>query len=106
MVLKINHKAGGKITAITGIAHSTYQRRPEWHFVGKVEWNDRSHERDPDRLYDIHPAMLCLPEDGDDSDVNKALAALNEYLRINGDWLANGNGWAPHKPSGSVKVKL
>jgi hypothetical protein len=105
MTLNIGHKDGGTVTAITAIEHGTYQGRAHWHFKGTVEWRDGSHRRSPGRVHDISPINLCIPENGDRTDIDRALAALAEYMRINGDWNEQGD-WVPHKKSGSVEVTL
>lgn len=101
----IGHKNGGKITSITAIAHSTYKRQAEWHFVGRCEWNDGSHKNRPENEYDIQPHTLCTPDDGDKTDLEKALAKLDDYLQRNGGWTANGD-WKPHAKSGRENFEM
>lgn len=101
----IGHASGGKIIALTAIAHSTYKGNAEWHFIGRCEWDDGSHARRPEHEYDIAPYSLRTPENGDQADIDKAMAAMNDYLARNGRWTERGK-WIPHKKTGREEFAL
>jgi hypothetical protein len=99
-MINILHAGGGRITAITGIGHDVQRACPLF-FLCQVEWDDGGHQRAPDHQYQVNPSML---KSGDRADIDKALGAMDEYLRINGEWV-NGQ-WAPHAPSGHAEFNL
>lgn len=105
-MLKLGHKNGGRVTRIVAIAHSSWKGRAEWHFVGFVEWDDGSHKRHTEpREVDI-PQYVLTSYGNDRADLEKAMHAMNEYLRINGEW-GDGNGsWTPYQKSGRVDFVL
>src|ERR1700741_3296745 len=95
----LQHKHGGKIVEITAIAHSTYRRIAEWHFIGRCEWADGSHQRDPNKTYDIAPWALCWdPENRDaDAEGRHVLNQLANYLHDEGEYKFVGSRelWVP-----------
>lgn len=79
----LEHRHGGRITALHSIAHETYKGVASWHFIGSVEWSDGSTSADAR----ISPNGLCT--DGtaaSDAEANKALHALSGYLASMGEW--------------------
>lgn len=105
-MLKIEHKHGGTISQIVAIGHNSVYKRAYWFFIAKVKWKDGPYRwRKSNDEVEVSPSLLCIPDNGDRTDLDKALNALAEYLRIQGEFNANGQ-WVPHQKSGRVEVQL
>lgn len=95
----LEHKHGGRITELTEIRHGRHDGRAYWDFVGNVEWHDGGKSRG----ILISPVCLChgeAPEAREELD--RALAALNDYLGAQGRWVASG--WRPRAPAGRAEI--
>jgi hypothetical protein len=106
--LNIGHKNGGKVIDIVAIGHATYKGHATWFFKARCEWDDGSHARDPQHIYEVSPVNLCYL--GDESpekpgDVALALARMNAYLSKNGRWDKN-HQWIPYFKQGEEAVAL
>jgi hypothetical protein len=102
-VKHLEHRFGGRITAIHAVAHETYDRVASWHFIGDIEW-----EKGPaSKRAEIAPYHVCcaadLPEAKAEAD--SVFRALNDYLAEAGKWhkpkqMKDGRmvSWTPKKP--------
>lgn len=103
--LLIHHKHGGRITAITKIAHDTEgkgkNKRAFWFFVGDVDWFDATRSKS----IEIAPIALCCDQDNPEAkaQLDKILEALHSYLLSNGEWTDRGV-WVPQEPHGFAPV--
>ena len=92
------HRHGGTIERITAIQHGTLRGHAFWEFVGDVSWSDGG------VTFGAHISPVCVCHDGDNAEAHaESLAVfdkLNDYLRRNGEWTRNGNGWKPHAKKG------
>ncbi|TFH43362.1 MAG: hypothetical protein E4H01_12155 [Lysobacterales bacterium] len=87
----INHKAGGKITLITGIGHALDKpqdgrSRDYWYFRGNVNWRDGTKSVNTE----IAPPAVCYSDAAGKPAVDLLMAALNDYLLANGEWCREG----------------
>jgi len=100
------HKHGGRITALTSIAHDTEDGVASWHFYGSVDWSDGSKSKE----IIIPPWALCCDHKNPDAvaEVNTALQKLNDYLAEVGTWhektkwvRGHAVSWTPKQKTGS-----
>ena len=102
------HRNGGRIKSLVAIAHSTYKKCTEWHFLGTCEWSDNSHQRDPARLYHIAPYALVIDDSDPESkgQCDHALKLLAKYLLKHGKFAPDGGGWIPRRPEGREEIAV
>lgn len=104
----MQHRNGGKITAITHIGHETYKGVANWFFVGDVKWSDGSESK----AHQIHPGALCYENEADRKGVlEPLLVKMNAYLGTAGDWHEQKSkrdgrvySWTPKQPNGRVEI--
>lgn len=107
--MTILHRHGGRITAVTAIAHATERKVAHWYFVGNVEWDDGSKGNG----HEISPVCLC--HDGTVEglhEVRLILDRLKFYLMREGRWHESRTApdgrvyeWTPHKPIGCEELQ-
>ena len=104
----VHHKAGGKITLITGISHTCDKpedgrSRDYWYFTGNIEWRDGGKSKNAQ----IPPYSVCYSDDAGKPAVDMLMDALNEYLLANGEWFhgkGKHEGWcANNRPQASKR---
>ena len=104
--MKLQHRHGGKITAITAVAHETYKGVASWHFIGDVEWSDGSKSV----AKPIEPFLLvCNAHDPEaKAECDALMAKMTDYLGRVGEWheqrKAPGGrmtSWTPRQKKGS-----
>lgn len=99
---KITHKFGGRITRITGIAHTlgrgnSKRSEDSWHFIGNVEWDDGGKSVDTE----IAPWAICTIGDAGRDEAQPIFDALSDYLNANGEW--DNYGWRAHRGTTAKK---
>jgi hypothetical protein len=106
----LEHKNGGRITAVHAIGHETYKRVATWHYVCRVEWKDGTVS---ERLR-VAPYAVCF--DSDDTEAKAQFERINEqlhlYLTAEGEWLEKPKHmrdgrlvhWVPKVPDYEVAV--
>ena len=80
----LQHKHGGRITAINAVGHSTYKRVAGWFYIGDVEWKDGGNSVGTE----IPPWAVCFDHDIPEAHAEYATVAqkLNDYLGEQGKW--------------------
>ena len=84
----LQHKNGGRVTAIHGVGHRTLERVPYWFYLCDVAWSDGTKSEGievmPDRLCAnvVNPAAVA--------EINLVSDALMAHLRKHGRWLKKG----------------
>jgi hypothetical protein len=104
-IAHLQHRNGGRITAVHRIEHSSYKRVAEWFFVADIEWEDGGKTVEGP----LPPWALCVVEDSPEARAEYATltAKLNDYLADVGEWhdgrMVNGMlvHWTPKEPKGS-----
>lgn len=104
----LQHKHGGRITSITHVAHSTYKRVAEWHYVGSVEWRDGK----TSQTVEIAPYAVCFDQGNAAAHAEYDVISkkLNDYLLENGEWHDTkyigdfAVSWTPKTKEGQVPL--
>lgn len=96
----LDHKHGGKITEIHGIAHreekpKNGQSRDYWFVVADVEWRDGSKSQKTE----VEPCAICCDEPNKNDELRCVMNALDEYLREHGEYHSRKphQGWYAHR---------
>lgn len=109
-------KSGGRITAIHGVAHSTYKGVASWYFLGDVEWTAEENNGRAATLknHEIPPYSICYDSDHEadgKAEVNAIMKEMNEYLASKGKWLKKAKyvgervvHWTAKQPTGLAPI--
>jgi hypothetical protein len=95
----LDHKFGGKVVAIHGIAHredkpKDRRSRDYWFFVADVEWQDGGKSE----RTEVEPFKLCCDEPRTNDELKCVMKAMDEYLSEHGDWNnPKAEGWFAHR---------
>jgi len=113
--MQTNHlllKGSGRITAVHGVAHSTYQGVASWYFLGDVAWSaEENNGREAKLLnHEIPPYAICYDsanEAAGKAEVDAIMKGMNEHLASKGKWhkpkeMKDGRmvSWTPKEKTG------
>lgn len=106
-------KSGGRITAIHGVAHSTYQGVASWYFLGDIEWTAEENNGRAATLknHELPPYAICSDSPEGKAEVDAIMKEMNEYLASKGKWLKKAKwvgerlvNWVAKQPTGLVPL--
>ena len=95
----VDHKFGGKIVTVHGVAHKTDtpkggQSRDYWFFDCDVQWDDSGKIS----RTEVEPFKLCANGGGANLELQALNAAMDKHLRDNGEWRETApRGWYAHR---------
>lgn len=97
----LEHKYGGKITALTAIEHGTGPYGAWWDFIGRIAWPNEGVSED----MRISPAMLCFDHDNPMAcaEYDAVMAALATYRSTHGRMDDRGH-WLPSAKAGRAAL--
>lgn len=105
----LQHKHGGRITAIIAVAHSTHEKVADWFYRGDVEWRHGGKSVGTA----IPPWAVCFDQANTAASEEYATIseALNTYLVEHGKWhdtkhMKDGRAvsWTPKKKAFAVSL--